>query len=271
MIQNDKTAIDVIRAVRSKLSRIPVLIFTNKLDEIQAALEFPNVIATDKEFEVKEFVGVKQETQWNAGCRTSYIQTIRNRQNMKNKKSSLISSTLPYPLEDNLPNTNESGLPPLPIFSSFQVPSRASSLTNSLTPNTSKTSLLKPLLLWIDIPHNDPQTTKEIQESHPTLEIIFKRTYKEAEEYLNMNLREIQERKKFITICRGYYIQEKKGFTDVAKLFEDLNIVTRPLGVYTRCKIDLLERTPDPPKNVEIFDEQSDLLAFVNNYLKAKS
>ncbi|CAF4345313.1 unnamed protein product, partial [Rotaria sordida] len=57
-IQNNKTAIDAIRAVRSEVSRAPVLIFTDKLDEIQAALEFPNVIATDKEFEVKEFVGV---------------------------------------------------------------------------------------------------------------------------------------------------------------------------------------------------------------------
>ncbi|CAF4866785.1 unnamed protein product, partial [Rotaria sp. Silwood2] len=47
-------AIDVIRAVRSELSRVPVLIFTNKRDEIQGALEFPNVIATDKESESKD-------------------------------------------------------------------------------------------------------------------------------------------------------------------------------------------------------------------------
>ncbi|CAF4883048.1 unnamed protein product, partial [Rotaria sp. Silwood2] len=75
-IQNDKTAIDVIRAVRSELSQVPVLIFTNKRDEIPGALEFPNVIATEKEFEVKEFVGVNQETLWNAGCRVSHIEPI---------------------------------------------------------------------------------------------------------------------------------------------------------------------------------------------------
>ncbi|CAF4427638.1 unnamed protein product [Rotaria sp. Silwood2] len=75
-IQHDKTAIDVIRAVRSELSQVPILILTNKRDELQAALEFPNVIATDKEFEVKEFVGVNQETLWNAGCRVSHIEPI---------------------------------------------------------------------------------------------------------------------------------------------------------------------------------------------------
>jgi hypothetical protein len=73
-IQDDKTAIDVIRAVRSELSRVPVLIYTNKQENTQAALEFPNVLATDMEYELKEFVGVKQETQWNAGCRVAHEQ-----------------------------------------------------------------------------------------------------------------------------------------------------------------------------------------------------
>ncbi|CAF2438986.1 unnamed protein product [Rotaria sp. Silwood2] len=224
-IQNDKTAIDVIRAVRSELSRVPVLIFTNKRDEIQGALEFPNVIATDKEFEVKEFVGVSQETLWNPGYRTSYIQN-------------------------------------------YGTPLHASSRSSPLTGDTSAASSLKPMLLWIDLSENDPKTTNRIQRDHPTLEIIFKPTYKDAEEYLNNNLRDIKEHEKFITICRGYYVQEQKSFTHVVQLFENLNLGTRPLAVYTRNKKNLSKHTPDPPKSVEIFDEQNALLDFINRHLK---
>jgi hypothetical protein len=71
-INDNQTAVDVIRAVRAEAPRVPILIFTNKHEETQPAVEFPNVMATDTEFEVKEFVGVSQETQWNAGCRVSH-------------------------------------------------------------------------------------------------------------------------------------------------------------------------------------------------------
>ncbi|CAF5145148.1 unnamed protein product, partial [Rotaria sp. Silwood1] len=53
----------------------PVLIFTTKQDKIRAALEFPNVVATDKEYEVKEFVGLNQGPLWNSGCQVSYTMT----------------------------------------------------------------------------------------------------------------------------------------------------------------------------------------------------
>jgi hypothetical protein len=49
------------------------LVFTNKLEETQPALEFPNVMATGEEYELKEFVGVNQETQWNAGCQVGSL------------------------------------------------------------------------------------------------------------------------------------------------------------------------------------------------------
>ncbi|CAF1550503.1 unnamed protein product, partial [Rotaria sordida] len=71
-IEKDKTAINVIRAVRSICLRVPILIFTTKQDKIRAALEFPNVVATDKEYEVKEFVGLNQGPLWNTGCQVSY-------------------------------------------------------------------------------------------------------------------------------------------------------------------------------------------------------
>ncbi|CAF0954830.1 unnamed protein product [Rotaria sordida] len=70
-LNKEKTAIDVIRAVRADGSRVPVLIYTNEHEEIQSALEFPNVIATDMKFELYEFVGINQETQWDPGCPVS--------------------------------------------------------------------------------------------------------------------------------------------------------------------------------------------------------
>ncbi|CAF1354649.1 unnamed protein product [Adineta steineri] len=69
---NSMIAVDFIRAVRAKESHVPVLIFTNKREEIQAALQFSNVTATDMPFDLYEFVGVNQETQWNTGCRVVY-------------------------------------------------------------------------------------------------------------------------------------------------------------------------------------------------------
>ncbi|CAF3362362.1 unnamed protein product [Rotaria sp. Silwood2] len=183
----------------------------------------------------------------------------------------MIASALPYPLEGNPSATNELNFPPLPKFDTSPVPSYTSLPSNSLTRDTSRTPSLKSMLLWIDIPQNDPKTVNEIQKRHPTLEVIFKSTYKDAEEYLINNLPEIEEHEIFITICRGYFAQEKKSFTHVAQLFENLNLGTRPLAVYTRSKTDLLKYTSDLPMGVEIFDKQLDLLDFVNDCLKPKS
>jgi hypothetical protein len=77
-IKDDQTAVDVIRAVRSEFPRVPVLIFTAKYEETRPALEFPNVMATDMEYELKEFVGINQETQWNPGVEVSSQPTPPN-------------------------------------------------------------------------------------------------------------------------------------------------------------------------------------------------
>ena len=62
-IGENQTAIDVIRAVRAESPRVPVLIFTNRREETQQASEYLNVMVTDTEFELKEVVGIQQETQ----------------------------------------------------------------------------------------------------------------------------------------------------------------------------------------------------------------
>ncbi|CAF1452933.1 unnamed protein product [Adineta steineri] len=70
-LNKEKTAVDVIRAVRAGASHIPVLILTDKSEETQSALDFPNVITTYEVYEVNAFVGINQETQWNPGCPVS--------------------------------------------------------------------------------------------------------------------------------------------------------------------------------------------------------
>ena len=70
-LNQNQTAVDAIRTVRSQLSHAPFLIFTNRLRDIRSALEFPNVMVTYDAFEVKEFIGIKQETQWGLGYKVS--------------------------------------------------------------------------------------------------------------------------------------------------------------------------------------------------------
>ncbi|CAF2073909.1 unnamed protein product [Rotaria magnacalcarata] len=274
----DKTAIDVIRAVRAKLSRAPVLIFTNKIEEIQAAVEFPNVVVTDAEVDVKEFVGVRQETLWNTGYRVSYIQDtaqgavyhtpkLEKVSTTEIKKKSIVSSELPYPLE----NFSQPSMPAVPNASFFQfhLPSSLPKLSSSSHVDMDRLSISKPMLLWVDSSDNDRKLKKEIEKNHPTLEIQFKPTYKEAEEYLTANLRDIQGRDTVIIVCRGFYSAEGRSYTDVAQLLDTLNLGELPMAVYTRSVTMLLERTPNHPKRVEIFDKQSALLAFINRYLQS--
>jgi hypothetical protein len=125
------------------------------------------------------------------------------------------------------------------------------------------------MLLWIDSADNDRKTTDEIRKNHPTLEINFISTYKDAAKYLEENLDEIQQRQNFVAICRGYYASESKSFTDVAQLFEHCTRGTVPLGVYTKNRTKLLERTPNPPPEVEIIETGKALLAFVNRHLNS--
>jgi hypothetical protein len=171
------------------------------------------------------------------------------------------ASQLPYPLIDS---------PALPVLPNFVFPPAASpttSLHSSSKPPSPKTPQLKPMLLWIDSVDNDPKTTNEIRKNHPTLEIHFISTYKDAEQYINQHLDEIQQRQKFIIICRGYYASESKSFTDIAGLIQNCNPGTVHLGVYTKSRTSLLEKTPNPPEKVEIFDTRANLHAFVNRHL----
>ena len=60
---NAKSAIDVIVAVRSEFSQVPVLVFLNSHEEPQSLSEFTNITLTDKESDIREFVGIDQRNQ----------------------------------------------------------------------------------------------------------------------------------------------------------------------------------------------------------------
>jgi len=130
-----------------------------------------------------------------------------------------------------------------------------------------RSSGLPSLLLWIDLETSDPKGASEIQQKYPELEIIFKTTYSAADIYFGQNAREIEQREKFIIICRGFYASESKSFLDVAQLFQVCNSAKTHLGVYTGNRANLLERNPNPPQGVEIFDKRHGLLAFVDRCL----
>lgn len=109
---------------------------------------------------------------------------------------------------------------------------------------------------------------EQIKNNHPRLHIKFIPTYEEAANYLSENAREIQKREKAIVICRGYYPEVKRSFTDIVRIFNDQIVGELPMAVYTRSKTVLLEKNPNPPRNVEIFDKGHHLLDFINKNLK---
>ena len=74
-VSPSRNAVDVIRLVRAQEPQIPILIYTNKREEVQPALEFPNVNATDVMFELQEFIGMSQDTQWNDGYAVLNVST----------------------------------------------------------------------------------------------------------------------------------------------------------------------------------------------------
>jgi hypothetical protein len=88
-LTNQMTAVDLIRAVRTEEPHVPILIFTNKREEIQPALQFPNVTATDILFDLYEFIGANQETQWNVGCRVSHLDMDATPNEKKGEKSTI--------------------------------------------------------------------------------------------------------------------------------------------------------------------------------------
>jgi 2-polyprenyl-6-methoxyphenol hydroxylase-like FAD-dependent oxidoreductase len=67
-LNKEKTALNVIQAVRSKVLNVPVLIYMDKREEIRSVRRYGNVIASEMPSDVYEFVGIDQETQWNPGC-----------------------------------------------------------------------------------------------------------------------------------------------------------------------------------------------------------
>jgi hypothetical protein len=118
------------------------------------------------------------------------------------------------------------------------------------------------MLFWIDSDQNDPRVTERLRQIHPQLEIQFAPTVSEARAYLNKNLTDIQHRQKFLVICRGNYTSESKTVIDVIHLFDEFSL-TVPLGVYTRDRVSLNQRMPNIPEHIQVFDQQKELLAFV--------
>lgn len=105
-IARQQTAIDVIQAVRSQSGRVPILVFANKIEQTQAASEYPDVLITDEEYDLKLFVGVNQETQWNPGCEVSPSTTTLTKSLLlwvdseNNDLSSAVEIRMKYPSLD---------------------------------------------------------------------------------------------------------------------------------------------------------------------------
>ena len=127
---------------------------------------------------------------------------------------------------------------------------------------------MKPILLWIDSETNDPTTAEQIRTKHSTLELRFLSTFKDAETYVDNFCREMEARESIIVICRGFYALENKGYLHVAELFRVSTSPTTHLAVYTRSRANLLEKAPNVPREVQIFEKRGDLLGFIDQYLK---
>jgi hypothetical protein len=193
-LSDQMRAVDAIRAVRTEEAHAPVLIFTNNREEIRPALEFPNVTVTDTLFDLYEFIGANQETQWNAGYRVSH-------------------------------------------------------------------SVLH-MLFWIDSDQNDLQTTEQLRQIYPQLEIQFAPTFSEARAYLEKNLRGIRHRQQLMVICRGHYAEESKNVIDVVRLLDEFN-PSIPIGLYTRNRVSLNQHIPNIPERIQVFEEREELFTFV--------
>ncbi|UJR20374.1 hypothetical protein I4U23_023506 [Adineta vaga] len=67
-----QSAVDVIRTIRAEVPHAPVLIISNKHEDMRSAGEFPNVIIIDTVFELYEFFGINQAIQWDQNYRVLY-------------------------------------------------------------------------------------------------------------------------------------------------------------------------------------------------------
>ena len=84
---------------------------------------------------------------------------------------------------------------------------------------------------------------------------------------MNVNVRDMELQEELIVICRGFFPNESKSFNDVAQLLANLNLGTWRLAVYTKSRRKLLERTPSSFAELKIFDEEDDLIDFIDNIL----
>ncbi|CAF3915547.1 unnamed protein product [Rotaria sp. Silwood1] len=123
------------------------------------------------------------------------------------------------------------------------------------------------MLLWIDSPENDRMLIEEIKRNYASVKINFQLSYKEAQKFLNENADDIRQREIFVTICRAYYGSESKSFTDIVRLFQRLAIGRRPIAVYTMSTIALLQKTPNLPEEIKVFESPEDLFDFISGYL----
>ena len=235
-INATQTAVDVICAVRSECPRAPFLIFTNHFGDARPALEFPYVMATDTDFEVKEFVGIHRETQWDAGCKVSHTQ----------EEPKLIAKQI-----DTSP-----------------------SLTTAYTRISPRSSLvpavkLPPLVIWINAEGSDEKTCRILRENHPSLEIKYIPTCEELENYFRQDAKRMVQTFNVILVSRGIYRSERKTFLDLIQLLKKFELSDRPFTVYTRNRKGLIESVKNIPSDVSIIDGSNALIDFIEKHLES--
>lgn len=173
-----------------------------------------------------------------------------------------LPASLPYPIQDT---DHEQCFPPLP---NYKFSSSPLAVFKALNEDGKGRSSLNPLLIWFASSDNDRIVVEEIKRNQPTLEIKYIPSYEEAVKFLSQNTREIQRREKAIVICRGNYPKDRKRFTDFVRVITNQIRKELAIAVFTSNKTVLLERVPNPPENVEIFDTLNDLLYFINKNIK---
>ncbi len=129
------------------------------------------------------------------------------------------------------------------------------SLPTPSTQSDENRSRENPMLFWIDSDQNDLQTTEQLRQIYPQLEIQFAPTFSEARSYLEQNLRDIRHR-------RGRYVQESKNVIDVVRLLDEFNLSV-PIGLYTRDRVSLNRKIPNIPERIQVFEEREELFTFV--------
>ncbi len=136
------------------------------------------------------------------------------------------------------------------------------SLPTPSTQSDENRSRENPMLFWIDSDQNDLQTTEQLRQIYPQLEIQFAPTFSEARSYLEQNLRDIRHRQQLLVICRGRYVQESKNVIDVVRLLDEFNLSV-PIGLYTRDRVSLNRKIPNIPERIQVFEEREELFTFV--------